>query len=56
MHIPAESSQSQVDEEKAGRRDTATDGTFCEHVSLIQKTANEKATVKAQYDNMTWLY
>lgn len=30
--------------------------TFCEHVSLTEKTADEKATVKAQYNNVMWLY
>lgn len=30
--------------------------TFCKRVSLTQKTADEKATVKTQYNNMMWLY
>jgi len=39
MHVPAESSQSQVDAEKAGSRDADTDGNFSnteEEMDMLQ--------------------
>lgn len=62
---PAQSSQRYADGQTAESRRAATGGNFrdveeetdlCEHVSLTQTTAHEKATVKAQYNHMTWLY